>query len=163
MKGNLAGTLGALAVVALVAFQSPPAAPAAEQQPSSGWTLHADLLIHFPSNPSLVAHHWCKGNLAGGLTQCQIYASDAANAPIVAIELVVPTAVWKTFPKREQALWHSNKTELVKAKPKLPDLPAEEAAKVVKSFAETYGKLYILWDPGRQSKPFGRPSIFLPH
>ncbi len=41
----------------------------------------------------------------------------------------------------------------------LPDLSAEEAAKVAKSLEETYGKIYLLWDPAHSSLPTGRPSI----
>ena len=35
----------------------------------------------------------------------------------------------------------------------------DEAAKVVNSIVDTYGKIYLLWDPSVQTMPTGRPSI----
>lgn len=133
--------------------------PAAEMKPSEGWSLHIDALMHFPSKPNMVAHHWCKGNLAGGLIECQLYDSDAPNARLVGVEVVVAADVWKKFAAAERGLWHYHKTEIPKVKATLPDLSPEEAAKVAKSLEETYGKIYLLWDPARTALPTGRPSI----
>lgn len=35
----------------------------------------------------------------------------------------------------------------------------EEAAKVLKQIEDTYGKVYLLWDPALQSLPTGKPSV----
>jgi hypothetical protein len=56
-------------------------------------------------------------------------------------------------------MWHYHKTEIAKVSATLPDLSPEEAAKVVKSIEETYGKIYLVWDPGLQSLPTGNPSV----
>lgn len=143
----------------VILMTAQPGIGAAGMGPSDGWTLHIDALMHFPGKSSMVAHHWCKGNLAGGLTECQLYDSDAPNGRLVGVEVVVPTSVVKTYAASEQALWHYHKTEIPKVKATLPGLSAEEAAKVAKSLEETYGKIYLLWDPARKSVPTGRPTL----
>jgi hypothetical protein len=45
----------------------------------------------------------------------------------------------------------------------LPDLSPEEAAPIVESLQETYGKLYLLWDPTVEDLPVGEPSLSLFH
>jgi len=40
-------------------------------------------------------------------------------------------------------------------------LSPDEAAKVVKSLEETYGKIFILWDPSKQDLPTGEPGLTL--
>lgn len=130
--------------------------------PSAGWTLHIDALKHFgPGHPAQIAHHWCKGGLTGGVLECQIYDSDAPNARLVEIETIVPTAVWKTFPKSEQALWHYHRVEIPLVHATLPGMPLAQQKKVVASLMETYGKIWMLWDPQstKGGWPTGTPSI----
>lgn len=144
-------------------FALKPAQASAPVMPSAGWTLHIDALKHFGTgHPSQVAHHWCKA-VAGGLLECQIYDSDAANARLVEIETVVPTAVWKTFSKSEQALWHYHRVEIPKVSATLPGMPPAQQKKVVASMLETYGKLWLLWNPldTPSGWPTGRPSIIV--
>lgn len=130
--------------------------PGAEMKPSDGWDLHIDALKHFSKVP---AHHWCKGNLAGGLTECQLFDSDAPDARLAGVEVVVDSAAWKKLNASERGLWHYHKTEIPKVSATLPGLSAEQAAKVAKDLEETYGKIYLLWDPGRTSLPTGRPTV----
>ncbi len=52
------------------------------------------------------------------------------------------------------------KEEIPKASVTLPDLTPEKAAKVVKSLEETYGKIYLMWDPTANSLPLGQPSAY---
>ncbi len=140
-----------------------PAAAAAPAMPSAGWTLHIDALKHFgPGHPAQVAHHWCKA-VSGGLLECQIYDSDAANARLIEIETIVPTAVWKTFSKSEQALWHYHRVEIPKVSATLPGMSVAQQKKVVASMLETYGKLWLLWNPldTPNGWPTGRPSVIV--
>lgn len=132
--------------------------PAADAKPSEGWTLHIDALWHFPGKPGMVAHHYCKP-VTGGLTECQLYEGDAPNARLVGVEVIVDAATWQKFSGAEKAKWHYHKTEIPKVSATLPDLSPEEAAKVVKSIENTYGKIYLLWDPSRQNLPTGNPSV----
>lgn len=150
------GLLGALLFTAQTSVAQ--TKPEVGMKPSDGWSLHIDALMHFP-NPKRVAHHWCKGNLAGGLTECQLFDSDAPDARLVGVEVVVDSSAWKKLAASERALWHYHKTEIPKVSATLPGLSAEEAAKVAKDMEETYGKIYLLWDPGRKSVATGRPTL----
>ena len=158
MKAN-AVMVGTIAVVmaALALFGGSQRAPAGNPKPSEGWTLHIDALLHYPGKPSMVAHHYCKP--VSGLIECQLYDSDAPDARLVGIETIVDTATYAKFPEAEKKLWHYHKTEIAKVSATLPDLSPEEADKVVKSILETYGKIYLVWDPGRQSMPTGYPTV----
>lgn len=154
-------SLGIALAVAAGLLAWAPAAPAqqAKAKPSDGWSLHIDALMHFPHKPDRVAHHYCKGELAGGLSECQLYDSDAPDARLVGVETILATDAWKKLTGAERALWHYHKTEVPKVKATLPDLSPEEAAKVAKGLEETYGKIYLLWDPARHALPSGRPTI----
>ena len=158
MKAN-AVRIGTIAVViaSLVLLAGPQRAPAGNPKPSEGWTLHIDALLHYPGKPSMVAHHYCKP--VSGLIECQLYDSDAPNARLVGIETIVDAATYAKFPEAEKRMWHYHKTEIPKVSATLPDLSAEEAAKVVKSIEETYGKIYLAWDPGLETLPAGSPSV----
>lgn len=158
MRHLLLVALTVTAVATLMWFV-PQATSAPGVKPSDGFSLHIDGQLHFPGKPSMIAHHWCKTGIPGFVAECQLYESDGANARLVGVEVVVTADVWKTFSASERALWHYHKTEIPKIKATLPDLSPEEAAKVAKSLEETYGKIYLLWDPGRQSLPIGRPSL----
>lgn len=127
--------------------------------PATNWNIHIDALKHFPGHPDEVAHHWCR-SIGNGMLECQIYSSDDANAPLVAIETIVPTAVWKTFPPSEQALWHYHRVEIPLVSATMPDASAAEAKKVVASLMETYGKIYILWNPVDSKYPVGQPTVY---
>lgn len=170
--------LGALVVGGVVGYfirggsaapvtQLPQASPAAvtedEQsssanKPHQGFTLHIDAQKHFPGDQAKIAHHWCK-QVKGGMFECQLYDSDDKDARLVGVETVVPTDVWKSFDGAEQNQWHYHKEEIPKINAKLPDLSEEEAAKVVETLNETYGKVYLLWDPAKSDLPTGQPSI----
>jgi Protein of unknown function (DUF1264) len=129
--------------------------------PATGFTLHVDAIKHFTNHPDEVAHHWCKA--VAGVTECQIYDSDGPKARMVEVETIVPTAVWKTFPSDEQKLWHYHKVEIPKVDAKLPGMSPAEAAKVLASIQETYGKVYQLWDPMTSKEPMGQPKVNILH
>lgn len=130
-------------------------------RPADGWTLHIDAKKHIPGMPQMIAHHYCKP-VSGGLIECQLYDSDKPDARLIGVEVVVNKETWKKFPKKEQALWHYHKTELKKVDPTLPDLSPEEGAKTLKGMEETYGKVYILWNPAKKEL-IGRPVVSILH
>jgi len=127
-------------------------------KPSEGWTLHIDAKMHLPSKPDLIAHHYCK-TVAKGMTQCQLYDSDNPDAHLIGVEVIVGPETYNQFDAKEKRFWHYHKTEIPLVEAKLPDLSSEEAANVVKGIEETYGKIYVLWDPGKNDLPVGRPSV----
>ena len=148
-------------VFSRLAMQPLAANAAMASSPSQGFTLHIDAKRHFGSaHPNEIAHHWCKGNLAGGLIECQIYDSDAPNAHLVAVETIVQPAVYKSFNSSEQALWHWHKTEVPKVDATLPGMPPAQQKKVVASILPTYGKIWVLWDPlSTDNMPTGHPWV----
>lgn len=163
---NLTATLAAAAalnlIIALPALAQEDTA--ADTNPSAGERGHFDLAIHFPWDPAAIAHHWCKP-VAGGFVECLIYASDAPDAPLVAVEEVVPAAIYDSFDPAEQALWHSNVAEAAAGSD--PDHPApslEEAqAAAEQSGGVTYGKLILLFDPTQGDLPTDEPRVIFPH
>jgi hypothetical protein len=147
----------------VVAGQFHPLAPAvaASVNPTQGWNLHIDAEKHFgDANPTEVAHHWCKA-VSGGLIECQIYDSDASDARLVEVETIVSPTVYKSFSPQEQALWHYHKVEIPKVNAKLPDMTPAEAAKVIASISDTYGKVWMLWDPAVSTNPTGMPTVIV--
>jgi hypothetical protein len=134
------------------------ATPETAGKPYDGFTLHLDAKMHFPGNHEAIAHHYCK-NVADGMIECLIFDSEAADAHLVGIETIVSPEVYNSFDPAEQTYWHYHKTEFPKVEATLPDLSAEEAAKVVAAAEETYGKVYLLWDPTVHELPVGEPIV----
>lgn len=158
LTGSVAFGRGAPATVAQDATP-------AGANPLAGERVHLDLAVHFPWDPALIAHHWCKP-VAGGFIECLIYASDAADAPLAAVEEVVDEATYNGFDPAEQALWHSNVEEAAAGSD--PSRPApsleEAAAEAAESGGATYGKLILLGDPEVLGDLLtGQPQVIYPH
>ncbi len=149
---------------ALVARSLPPAGAATGPQPTQGWTLHIDAEKHFgDQHPTEIAHHWCKP-VENGLTECQLYSSDAPNATLIGVETIVSPATYKSFPASEQSLWHYHRDEIPKVNATMPDLSADDAKKVTASILDTYGKIWLLYDPmSTNNQPTGEPSVTVLH
>lgn len=158
MKKRLVMLVGLLIVVAFITIVAT-ALNNAQPKPSEGWTLHIDSEGHFPGNPDMIAHHYCKPGVDGLVAECQLYASDSPNAILVGVEVVVSPETYNNFSEKEKALWHYHKTEIPRQNVTLPDLSPEEAALVIKSLEETYGKVYLLWDPSKNNLPVGNPMV----
>ena len=135
-----------------------------DTNPSAGERGHFDLAIHFPWDPAAIAHHWCKP-VAGGFVECLIYASDASDAPLVAVEEVAPEAIYNSLDPDEQRLWHSNVVEAAGGSdPEHPAPSLEEAvAAAEESGGATYGKLILLFDPTQGDLPTDEPRVIFPH
>src|SRR5579884_262835 len=135
-------------------------AAATTNPPSQGWNLHIDAEQHFgPAHPKEIAHHWCKA-VSNGMTECQIYNSDAPDAQLVAVETIVGPDTYKSYPASEQALWHWHKTESAKVNATMPDTPPDQAKKIVEQIAPTYGKIWLLFDPlTTNDQPIGQPTV----
>lgn len=148
------------ATVSPTTTQTPQPSPMTqvENKPYQGFTLHIDAEKHFPADEKKIAHHFCK-QVKGGMFECQLYDSDDKDARLVGVETVVDTNTWKGLTAGEQKLWHYHREEIPKINAKLPDLSETEAAKVVEMLNETYGKVYLLWDPAKSDLPIGQPNI----
>src|SRR5829696_5813089 len=97
-------------LVSQLAARAQDATPAAGR-PSAGFDLHIDAKLHFPGDPETIAHHYCKP-VARGMIECLLYASDAPDAPVVGVEVIVDAATWAMFGPEEQALWHYHREEI---------------------------------------------------
>jgi hypothetical protein len=139
-----------------VAADEGTATPAAT--PSEGFALHVDAKMHFAGDHEALSHHYCKP-VMGGMIECLLFDSDAADARLVGVEVIVDGATYDGFAPEEQPLWHNHTEELKKVEATLPDLTEEEAAAVVESLQGTYGKIYLLWDPTVDELPVGQPSV----
>jgi hypothetical protein len=130
--------------------------------PSAGWTVHVDAEKHFgDAHPTEIAHHWCK-QVAGGMLECQIYDSDNPDARLVEVETIVSPAMYKSFSPAEQALWHYHKVELPKVNAKMPDMSPADAQKFVAQITDTYGKLWLMFDPmSTNNVPSGQPTVIV--
>ncbi|HEV2358288.1 MAG TPA: DUF1264 domain-containing protein [bacterium] len=149
---------GAVATLTAGAGRLAPAAGGDSPRPTEGWTLHITAKMHFPGKPEMLAHHFCK-TVAGGLIECQLYDSAAPDARLVGVETIVSAATYAKFSPAEKALWHYHRVEIPLVSAAVLDMSPDEAAKVVNSIVDTYGKIYLVWDPSVQSLPTGRPSI----
>lgn len=135
-------------------------AAAASTNPTQGFTLHIDAERHFgEAHSTQIAHHWCKA--VEGMTECLIFDGDANDARLVEVETIVSPAVYQTFTPQEQALWHYHKIEIPKVNAKLPDMTPAEAQNVAAGMMDTYGKVWMLWNPATtpHGDPVGRPTI----
>ncbi|GAC1303837.1 MAG: hypothetical protein NVSMB19_14180 [Vulcanimicrobiaceae bacterium] len=150
--------LGCLAL-APAATQHRPGADAAGPNPAQGWTIHVDAKKHFgAAHPDEIAHHWCK-SVASGITECQLYDSDEPNARLVGVETIVSPAAHAAFESAERPLWHYHKDEIPKVSATTPDMTPEEAKKFVADLGDTYGKVWLLWDPQTTPQPVGTPWV----
>jgi hypothetical protein len=96
-----------------------------------------------------------------GRTECLIFDSDAADAGLIEVETIVTPAVYKSFSPAEQALWQYHKIEIPKVHATLRDMTPEEAAKTVAATSDTFGKIWMLWDPLASANPIGSPTIIV--
>lgn len=135
-------------------------AAVAHDPPTNGWTIHIDAKRHIAGDLNAVAHHYCKGGLPDGVTECQLYDSDAANARLIGVELIIGADAYASLPEAEKSLWHYHKEEIGLVDPVLPEMTEEEAAAFTKSIEETYGKIFLIWDTSRHRLPVGQPQAY---
>jgi hypothetical protein len=127
-------------------------------KPTDGFDLHIDAKYHFPGDGQVIAHHYCK-EISGGLTQCQIYDGEGQDARLVGMEVVVNVETSESFTEEEKALWHYHRDEIPLVEATIQDLPEEEAARIAQGLMETYGKVFLLYDPTMQDMPMGEPIV----
>jgi hypothetical protein len=154
-------------ILGTIAFSGPGLHTGAQESPAAakpnqGFDLHVDAKLHFPGDPDAIAHHFCK-NVSGGMIECLLFASEEPDARIVGVEVIVTAETWASFPPEEQMLWHYHREEIPVVEATMPELTAEEAAPIVEQLMETYGKLYLLWDPTVGDQPIGSPTLSLFH
>jgi len=93
----------------------------------------------------IIVHHHCKAYDDGAFT-CLMFHSGMKdyNKPI-GFEYVITAAQYAKLPKEEKKYWHYYKTDPSLAKATLPDLTANENAKLLPAISATYGMVVYFW------------------
>jgi Protein of unknown function (DUF1264) len=132
--------------------------------------LHIEAIRHIDPNATqgnqqqdifnLIVHHHCK--VYDDMTAtCLLFPTGMNDQDkLYGIEYVIPANQYNTLPEEEKKYWHYHLTELPRVNATLPDMTAEEAAKVKPVLDETYGKVVYFWQYGDQL-PIGEPKAVI--
>jgi hypothetical protein len=134
--------------------------------------LHIEAIRHIDPNATqgnqqqqqdifnLIVHHHCK--VYDDMTAtCLLFPTGMNDQDkLYGIEFVIPANQYNTLPEEEKKYWHYHLTELPRVNATLPDMTAEEAAKVKPVLDETYGKVVYFWQYGDQL-PIGEPKAVI--
>jgi uncharacterized protein DUF1264 len=132
--------------------------------------LHIEAIRHIDPNATqenqqqdvfnLIVHHHCK--VYDDMTAtCLLFPTgmNDQDKPY-GIEYVIPANQYNTLPEEEKKYWHYHLIELPRVNATLPDMTAEEAAKVKPILDETYGKVVYFWQYG-DKLPIGEPKAVI--
>jgi hypothetical protein len=177
----LAGALSSLIAASAVVNAEPPATktpklydekfnPRQKEYPNHlGFNdLHIQAIRHIlpdtdsASDPKLqvIVHHHCKA-YDDGTFVCLMFPTGMKDQDKpIGFEYIITTEQYNTLPEAEKKYWHYHKTEIPRAKATLPDLTAEEAAKLLPAINETYGKVVYFQKLG-DSLPLGEPYVLI--
>ena len=134
--------------------------------------LHIEAIRHIDPNATqgnqqqqqdifnLIVHHHCK--VYDDMTAtCLLFPTGMNDQDkLYGIEYVIPANQYNTLPQEEKKYWHYHLTELPRVNATLPDMTAEEAAKVKPILDETYGKVVYFWQYGDEL-PIGEPKAVI--
>jgi hypothetical protein len=133
--------------------------------------LHIEAIRHIDPNATqgnqqqqdifnLIVHHHCK--VYDDMTAtCLLFPTGMNDQDkLYGIEYVIPANQYNTLPEEEKKYWHYHLTELPRVNATLPDMTAEEAAKVKPTLDETYGKVVYFWQYGDEL-PIGEPKAVI--
>ena len=133
--------------------------------------LHIEAIRHIDPNATqgnqqqqdifnLIVHHHCK--VYDDMTAtCLLFPTGMNDQDkLYGIEYVIPANQYNTLPEEEKKYWHYHLTELPRVNATLPDMTAEEAAKVKPILDETYGKVVYFWQYGDEL-PIGEPKAVI--
>jgi hypothetical protein len=133
--------------------------------------LHIEAIRHIDPNATqgnqqqhdifnLIVHHHCK--VYDDMTAtCLLFPTGMNDQDkLYGIEYVIPANQYNTLPEEEKKYWHYHLTELPRVNATLPDMTAEEAAKVKPILDETYGKVVYFWQYG-DKLPIGEPKAVI--
>ena len=135
--------------IVLVACTTPPQKSTTFVAPSQqGYDLHIDAKRHVASDRDFVVHHYCK-MFEAGFVECQLYSSDAADAKLIGMEVVIGPELYESLSADEKKNWHHHEAEIARKEVAitLPGLSQEEQQKIADVLKPTYGKVVIVWDP----------------
>ena len=108
----------------------------------------------------VIVHHHCKAYDDGTLI-CMMFPTGMKDQDKpIGFEYIITTAQFNDLPKEEKKYWHYHKEEIPRAKATFPDLTADEAAKILPTVNETYGKVIYFKQLGDKF-PLGEPYIMI--
>lgn len=115
--------------------------------------------VHDPKL-QIIVHHHCKAYDDGTLL-CLMFPSGMKDQDKpIGFEYIITTSQYNQLPAAEKKYWHYHKTEIPRAKATLPDLTADEAAKLLPAINETYGKVVYFTKLGDKF-PVGEPYVLI--
>lgn len=115
--------------------------------------------VHDPKL-QIIVHHHCKAYDDGTLL-CLMFPSGMKDQDKpIGFEYIITTSQYNQLPAAEKKYWHYHKTEIPRAKATLPDLTADEAAKLLPAINETYGKVVYFTKLG-DNFPVGEPYVLI--
>lgn len=117
---------------------------------------------HDVNDPKLqtVVHHHCKAYDDGTLVCLMFHSGMKDQDKPIGFEYIITTAHHNTLSKQEQKYWHYHRDEIPRAHATLPDMTADEVAKVIPAINETYGKVIYFQQP-QDKLPLGEPYIVI--
>jgi uncharacterized protein DUF1264 len=114
------------------------------------------------SKLDVIVHHHCKAYDDGTLTCLMFHSGMKDQDKPIGFEYIITAAQYTELSENEKKFWHYHKTEIPRAKAALPDLMADEAAKLLPAINETYGKVVYFWKMG-DKYPVGEPFVLKIH
>lgn len=107
-----------------------------------------------------IVHHHCKAYDDGTLVCLMFPGGMKDQDKPIGFEYIIPTAQYNTLPQKEKHYWHYHKTEVGRACATFPDLTKEEAAAILPTVHETYGKVVYFQKP-EDKIPLGEPYVLI--
>jgi len=115
--------------------------------------------VHDPKLQTIVHHH-CKAYEDSTLLCLMFHSGMKDQDKPIGFEYIITTAQFNKLPKGEKKYWHYHKVEIPRAHATFPDLTAKEAAKILPTVNETYGKVIYFKQP-QDDMPLGEPYIMI--
>lgn len=107
-----------------------------------------------------IVHHHCKAYDDGTLICLMFHSGMKDQDKPIGFEYIIPSAQYNTLPEQEKRYWHYHKSEIPRAHATMPDMTAEEVAKVLPAINETYGKVIYFQQP-HDKLPLGEPYVLI--
>ena len=115
--------------------------------------------VHDPKLQTVIHHH-CKAYEDQTMLCLMFHTGMKDQDKPIGFEYIITTAQYNKLPEEEKKYWHYHKTEIPRAHATFPDLTAKEAAKILPTVNETYGKVIYIQHPDDKF-PIGQPYVLV--
>jgi hypothetical protein len=113
-------------------------------------------IVHMAGNLSgTEIHHYCKiGEINNISATCLLFDDDSPTANLIGIELAISKNAYLALSEEEKPSWHDHDKETItQANLSFPELPQDEAKKMMKVITYSYGKQINVWNPADRVPP----------